>query len=87
VFHADVAKDRLRYCICCNGCTRMLQAFVPSVSPIFSDVCRKCVYLDVAYALHICRKCFIRMLSMFYSGFQVFFTCFCKCSDACFICL
>jgi hypothetical protein len=32
---------------------------VPNVSPVFSDVCCKCVYLDVAYVSHICFRCFI----------------------------
>ena len=71
MFHADVAKvdrDVAFY----NGCTRMLQASVPNISSVFIDVCRKCVYLDVAYVLHICCKCFIWMLHMFYNGFQMF---------------
>jgi hypothetical protein len=62
MFHRYVAiisygccKSRLRCCICCNSCTCMLQAFVP----VFSDVCCKCVYLDVAYVLHRCCKCFM----------------------------
>jgi len=40
-----------------NACTRMLQA--SHVSSVFSDICCKCVYLDVAYVSHICCKCFI----------------------------
>jgi uncharacterized membrane protein len=58
VFYMDVAKvDRdiahvaMLY--------MMLQAFVPNVSAIFSDVCCECVSLDVAYVLHICCKYFI----------------------------
>jgi hypothetical protein len=40
-------------CICCNGCTRMLQRSVPDVSSVFSDVCYKCVYLNIEYVSHI----------------------------------
>jgi hypothetical protein len=72
MFHMDVAsvlrgcyKSRLTCCICCNGCTCMLQAFVPNISAVFLDVCCKCVYLDVVYVSHICCKCFIWMLCMF----------------------
>ena len=61
----------------------MLQAFVLNVSSIFSDVCCKCVYLDVAYVLQVCCKCFIWMLRMFYSGFSYVFA---SVSDACFKC-
>jgi hypothetical protein len=78
-FMRMLQKNRSGYCICCNGCTRMIQAYVPNVSPDFSDVHCKRVYFDVTYALHICCKFFIWMLSMFYSA-----------SDACskcFICL
>jgi hypothetical protein len=44
---------------CCNGRTRMLQMSVSNISSVFSDVCCKCVYLDVACILHICCKYFI----------------------------
>jgi hypothetical protein len=33
------------------------------------NVCCKCVYLDVAYILHIWCKCFIWMLRIFSNGF------------------
>ena len=59
VFHTDVAKVDRRYCICCNGCTRILQASVFNVSFVFSGVRYKCVSLDVAYVSHICYNCFI----------------------------
>ena len=79
-------KSRLRCCICCNGCTRMLQASISNVSSVFSDVCCNCVYLDVAYVSHICFKCFILMLRMFYNGFQLFSRrFFASVSEACFI--
>jgi hypothetical protein len=67
---------------------------ISNVSSVFSDVCCKCVYLDVAYVSHICCKCFTHMLQVFYlhvayvnNDFQVFFA---SVSDACFkyfICL
>ena len=59
--------------------TYMLQAFVPNISLVFSVVCCKHVYLDVAYVLHICCKCFIRMLRKFCNDFSSVFRCFCKC--------
>ena len=31
-------KSRSRCCVCCNSCTCMLQAFIPYVSFVFSDV-------------------------------------------------
>ena len=82
-------KSRSGCCICCSGCTRMLQAFVPNVSSIFLDVSCKCVYLDVAYVYHIYCKCFIWMLCMFliivFSGvLHVFLM---HVSSKCFICL
>jgi hypothetical protein len=49
VFHTDVAKVDRGCCICCNSCTHMLQASVPNILSVFSDVCCKCVYLDIAY--------------------------------------
>jgi len=79
-------KSRSGCCICCNGCTRMLQAYVLNVSSVFLDVCCKCVYLDVAYVSYICCKCFIWMLRMFYNGFQVFLGVFTSVSDSCFKC-
>jgi hypothetical protein len=38
----------------------------------FRDVRYKCVYLDVTYIPHICYKCFIWILRMFYNVFHVF---------------
>jgi hypothetical protein len=38
----------------------------------FSDICCKCVYLDVAYVSHICYKYFVWTLHMFAVDFQVF---------------
>ena len=73
-------------CLCCNGCTRMLQHFVSNVLAIFLDVCCKCVYLDVAYVSHICCKHFIWMLRMFYMVFKCFSGVFASVLDRCFTC-
>ena len=51
----------------------MLQASVPNVSSVFSEVRYKCVYLDVTYVSHICCKCFIWMLRMFSMVFKCFY--------------
>jgi hypothetical protein len=75
----ECSKSRSGCCICYNGYTHMLQVSVPNVSSVFSDVCCKCVYLDVAYVSHICCKCFIWILHMFCNGFSNIFRCFCKC--------
>ena len=50
VFHVDVAKSRSGCCICCNGYTRMLQAFVPNVLAI-SDGCCTC-FICVLHMFH-----------------------------------
>jgi hypothetical protein len=60
---------------------------ISNVSSVFSDVCCKCIYLDVAYVSHICCKCFTLHVAYVNNGFQVFFA---SVSDACFkyfICL
>jgi hypothetical protein len=72
-------KSRSDCCMYCNGCTCMLQASTPNVSYVFPDVCCKYVYLDVVYVSHICCKCFILMLRMFYNSFECFSGIFCKC--------
>jgi hypothetical protein len=88
VFYMDVAKvDRdvahvatvIHVC-----CKRLFQRF----HLFFSNICCKCVYLDVAYVSHISCKCiFFSMLHIFCNGF---FKCFYNVSYACFkyfICL
>jgi hypothetical protein len=50
----------------------MLQVFVPNVLSVFSEICCKYIYLDVAYVLHICYKCFVWMLHMFAIVFHAF---------------
>jgi hypothetical protein len=72
VFHTDVAKayqDVAYVAIIVH--VYILQASIPNVSSIFSEVCCKCVYLDVA---KMCCKCFIYMLRMFAMILQVFQT-------------
>jgi len=69
-------KSRSGCCTSCNGYTRMYQASVSNVSSVFSDVCCKCFYLDVAYVSHICCKCVYLdvayVLQWFFKCFQVF---------------
>jgi hypothetical protein len=85
VYVSDVSEVRFQdsvwigCCICYNGYTLILQASVPNVPSVFSDVFYKCVYLNVAYDSHMCYKCFIRMLHMFCNGFSSVFRCFYKC--------
>jgi hypothetical protein len=59
-----------RCCICCNGCTRILQASIFNVLFIFSDVYCKCVYLDVT-CVCFC-KCFrCRLFQVFHLSSDV----------------
>jgi hypothetical protein len=70
----DVAKvDRMLHML------QWLYTYVTNVCSqcfiYFSDICCKCVYLDVAYVSHICCNCFIQMLLVFaivFKCFQVF---------------
>jgi hypothetical protein len=67
-------KSRSGCCICCDGCTYVANVYSQCFI-CFSNVCYKCVYLDVAYVLYICYKYFIWMLRMFaivFKYFQVF---------------
>ena len=75
----ECCKSRSECCICCNGCTRILQKFVPNVSSVFLDVLLQVCFFG-------CCICFTHILQVFYldiayvcNGFQVFFMCFCKC--------
>jgi hypothetical protein len=56
----------------CFECFRCFRGMFHLYSP---DACCKCVYLDVAYVLHIHCMCFgcLRMVAMVLSVFQVFF--------------
>jgi len=65
-------KSRSRCCTCCNGCTRMLQALVLNVSSVFSDVCCKFIYLDVAYVFtHMIQVFYLKVVYV-YNGFKCF---------------
>ena len=78
-------KSRSGYHICCNGCTRMLQAYVPNVSSIFRRCCN-CVYLDAAYVLDIYCKCFILDITYVCNDFQVYSGVFANALDTRFKC-
>jgi hypothetical protein len=66
VFHMDVAKENQNVaCIAMVvhiSCKLLFPMFI-----YFSDICCKCVYLDVAYVLHIYCKC-----GVFYNDFKCF---------------
>ena len=85
-------KSRSGCCTCCNSCTLMLQASVLNVSSVFSDVCCKCVYLDVAYVfIHITHmmQVFYLDVGYVYKDFKCFSGVFASVPDAyfkCFIC-
>jgi hypothetical protein len=67
-------KSRSRRCICCNGCTHILQVFLSICFICFTHML-KVFYLDIAY---VC------------NGFQVFLCVFSSVLDVCFkyfICL
>jgi hypothetical protein len=50
----------------------------------FSDVCCKCVYLDVAYVFAHMMQVFYLDVSYVYNGFKCFSGVFASVSDACF---
>jgi hypothetical protein len=62
---------------------QLLYTYVASIYPqcfiYFSDVCCKCVYLNVAYVSHICCKCFICMLCTLAMVFKCFFASVFRC--------
>jgi hypothetical protein len=65
VFRTNVAKvyqDIAYVAMIVHVCCKRL---APVFHLCFSDVCCKCVYLDVPYVSHICCKCFIWMLCLF----------------------
>jgi hypothetical protein len=64
---------------CCNCLYRYVASIYFQCFIYFSDVCCKCVYLDLAYVSHICCKCIIWMLRMFCYGFECFSCVLCKC--------
>jgi hypothetical protein len=82
-------KSRLRCCICYNGYTHMLQASIPNVSSVSSNVCCKCVYLDCICFTHILQVFYLNVARAFAMAFQVFLCVFANISDTyfkCFIC-
>jgi hypothetical protein len=74
-------QSRSWCCICCSCCTCMLQASVPNVSSVFSYVCCKCVYQDIAYVSHICCKYFYLDVASVCNNSQVFSGIFVSVSD------
>jgi energy-converting hydrogenase Eha subunit C len=52
----------------------------------FSDVCCKCVYLEVAYASRICCKCFYLDVAYVLQRFSSVSVCFLCVQNACFKC-
>jgi hypothetical protein len=83
----ECCKSRSKCCICCNGCTHMLQRSVPNVSSVFLDVLLQvylsgcCIrfthmsqvfYLDIAY---VCNSLQV-FLYVFASVLEVCFRCF-----------
>jgi hypothetical protein len=83
MFHLDVPCVSSRYCICCNGYTRMLQVYVPNVSTVFrhtlqvyvpnvSAVFRRMlqVYVsNVSAVLDVCCKFFLDVAYIYCSGY------------------
>jgi len=61
--------------------------YVPNVSSVFLDVCCKCVYLNVAYVLHIiCLQIFYLGFAYVFAMVSSVFQVFLSVSDACFKC-
>jgi hypothetical protein len=82
VFNTDVAKVDRGCCICCNGCTHMLQASVLNVSSIFhmyvASVFIWMLYMFHTYGASVLSRCCV--------CFQWFSITFASVSDACFKC-
>ena len=53
-------------------CFECFRCFIGMFHLCFSDVCCKCVYLDVAYVSHIHCMCFIWILCMVVMVFKCF---------------
>jgi hypothetical protein len=71
-------KSRSGCCICCNGCARMLQGFIPNVSSIFQTYVAR-VFI---WRLHMFHTYVAYIFAMVTSVFSVFVSF----SDACFKC-
>jgi hypothetical protein len=65
VFHLDVAKVDIGYCICCNDNIRILQVYVLSVSGVFRRMFQV-FYLDVAYVVMTLHTYFERVFKVFH---------------------
>jgi hypothetical protein len=72
----EYCKSRSGCCTCCDSCTRMLQAYVPTVSSVFSRRTLQVCLFGCCICFTHCCKCFIYILHMFYNDFQMFFMCF-----------
>jgi hypothetical protein len=59
MFQTYVTSVLSGYCICCSGCTCMLQVYVPNFSPV-SDLCYKC-FIWMLHTLQCC-TCFRHIL-------------------------
>jgi hypothetical protein len=81
-------KSRLRCCICCNGCTRMLQMSVPNVLSVFSDVfCKRSVFIWMLHMFHtydvsVLFRCCVCVATVF----KCFLDVFTSVSETCFKC-
>ena len=69
MFHADIAKVDQDVAYVAMVVHVYYKLMFPTFYLFLPDVCYKCVYLDIVYVSHICCKCFIWMLCMFYNGF------------------
>jgi hypothetical protein len=80
-------KSRSRCCICCNGCTHILQASVLNASSGFFPrrMLQVCLFGCYIYFVHMLQVFYLDV-AMFYNGFQVFLGVFASVSDACFKC-
>jgi hypothetical protein len=79
---SDVAHIVMVVHLCCKLLFSMFHLF-------FSNICCKCIYLDVAYVFKRMMQVFYLdewMLCMFYDGFKCFSGIFASHSNACFIC-
>jgi hypothetical protein len=68
----DVAHVAIVVHICCKLLFSMFHLF-------FSDVCCKCVYLDVAYVFTHMMQVFYLDVAHVYNGFKCFLVVFCNC--------
>jgi hypothetical protein len=78
IVSCECCKSRSGCCICCNGCTLMLQAFIPNVSSVFSGrVLQLC--------LSGCCICSTHMLHVFLFGYYVWLQWFSSVFQVCFL--